>query len=151
MVFTTSQKDQDLSQILELQKKNLARFLSPEEIIREGFVTVHHSFENLKKMNSREQSVIAKENNTVVAYLLAMTQQSKHDIPTLVPMFEIFNQIAFRGKKISEYNYLVVGQVCVAKEFRGKGVLDNCYKEYKKRFETKYNFAITEIAQNNLR
>jgi predicted GNAT superfamily acetyltransferase len=151
MIFTTSQTDQDLVQILDLQKKNLARFLSQEEINREGFVTVHHSLEDLKKMNAYEQSVIAKEDNTVVAYLLAMTPQSKHDIPTLVPMFEIFDQIVFRGKKISDYNYLVVGQVCIAKEFRGKGVLDDCYKEYKKRFEKKYDFAITEIAQHNPR
>jgi len=151
MVFTTSKTDQDLHQILDLQKKNLARSLSQEEINREGFVTVHHSFAGLKQMNSYEQSVIAKENDIVVAYLLAMTQQSKYDIPILAPMFEVFNQRVYRGRKISEYNYLVVGQVCVAKEFRGKGILDECYQEYKKRFAKKYDFAITEIARNNLR
>ena len=151
MIFTPSQTDQDLAQILDLQKKNLAQSLSQDEINREGFVTVNHSFAGLKKMNSYEQSVIAKENDMVVAYLLAMTQQSKYDIPILVPMFEVFNQIIYRGRKISTYNYLVVGQVCVAKEFRGKGILDECYSEYKKRFEKKYDFAITEIAQHNLR
>ena len=151
MIFTTSQTDQDLTQILDLQKKNLTQSLSQEEISREGFVTVNHSVEVLKKMNSHEQSVIAKENDEVIAYLLAMTQQSKYDIPILVPMFEVFGGIIYREKKISEYNYLVVGQVCVAKEFRGKGILDECYKEYKKRFEKKYDFAITEIAQHNLR
>src|SRR5258707_13124508 len=134
MIFTTSQTDQDLVQILDLQKKNLAQALSQEEINREGFVTVNHSLEGLKKMNSYEQSVIAKENDTVVAYLLAMTQQSKYDIPILAPMFEVFNQIVYKKKNILEYNYLVVGQVCVAKEFRGKGILDDCYHEYKKRF-----------------
>jgi predicted GNAT superfamily acetyltransferase len=102
-------------------------------------------------MNSYEQSVIAKENDVVVAYLLAMTQQSKYDIPILAPMFEVFNEVIYRGKKISEFHYLVVGQVCVAKEFRGKGILDECYKEYKKRFDKKYEFAITEIAQQNVR
>ncbi len=151
MIFTTSQTDQDLVQILELQKKNLAQSLSQEEIDQQGFVTVHHSFEGLKKMNGYEQSVIAKENDMVVAYLLAMTPQSKYDIPTLAPMFEVFNQVIYRGKKISEFHYLVVGQVCVAKEFRGKGILDECYGEYKKRFDKKYEFAITEIAQNNVR
>jgi len=151
MIFTTSQTAEDLIQILALQKANLAQSLSPEEINREGFVTVHHSFEGLKKMNGYEQSVIAKENDTVVAYLLAMTQQSKYDIPILAPMFEVFNQVIYRGKKISEFHYLVVGQVCVAKEFRGKGILDECYREYKKRFEKKYEFAITEIAQQNVR
>lgn len=151
MIFTTSRTDKELAQILELQKKNLAESLSQEEISHEGFVTVNHSFEDLKKLNSYERSVIAKESDTVVAYLLAMTPQSKHDIPILLPMFEVFNQTRYRGKEISAYNYLVVGQVCVAKEFRGKGVLDKCYNEYKNQFENKYDFAITEIAQKNLR
>ena len=151
MTITTSQTDEDLLQILELQKRNLAKNLSQEEIDREGFVTVSHSFEDLKKMNGYEQSIIAKEGNTVVAYLLAMTEKSKHDIPVLVPMFEVFNTITYNEKKISAYHYLVVGQVCVGKGFRGKGVLDNCYQAYKKAFGKKYDFAITEIAQKNIR
>lgn len=151
MIFTISQTDRDLIQILDLQKINLLQTLSQEEINREGFVTVSHSFEGLKKMNSHEQSVIAKKNDKVVAYLLAMTEKSKEDIPILVPMFDVFNQIIYRKKKISEYNYLVVGQVCVAKEFRGKGILDECYQEYKRRFQIKYAFAITEISKKNPR
>ena len=151
MIITTSQTDQDLLQILELQKQNLTHALSLEEIDREGFVFVSHRFEDLQKMNSYEQSIIAKEDDKVVAYLLAMTEKSKDDIHSLVPMFETFNQIVYQGKKISEYNYLVVGQVCVSKTFRGKRLLDACYDEYKKRFQPKYDFAITEIAQKNIR
>ncbi len=151
MIITTSQTDQDLQQILDLQKRNLTQALSQEEIDREGFVTVNHRLEDLKKMNSFEHSVIAKEDNIVVAYLLAMTKKSKLDIPVLAPMFEVFDQVAYREKKISEYNYLVVGQVCVAKEFRGKRILDECYRAYKERFQTKYDFAITEISQKNIR
>jgi predicted GNAT superfamily acetyltransferase len=151
MFITTSQTDRDLLQILALQQINLPKNLSPEEIEREGFVTVMHRFEDLKKMNGYEQSVIAKENEAVVAYLIAMTENSKLDIPILVPMFEVFNEIIFKGKKISEYNYLVVGQVCVAKAFRGQRLLDACYAEYKKRFAEKYAFAITEISKKNPR
>lgn len=151
MIITTSQTDEDLLQILDLQKRNLPKNLSQEEINREGFVTVSHSFEDLKKMNGYEQSIIAKENNTVVAYLLAMTEKSKHDIPVLVPMFEVFNTITYNEKNISAYNYLVVGQVCVSKENRGKGLLDDCYQAYRKAFSEKYDFAITEIAQKNIR
>jgi len=151
MLFTTSQTDTDLRQILDLQKRNLPLSLSQEEINREGFVTVSHRFEDLKQMNLYEQHVIAKENDIVVAYLLAMTEKSKHDIPVLIPMFDVFDEIIYRGKKISEYKYLVVGQVCVAREFRGQGVLDLCYGEYKKRFSPRYDFAITEISKKNPR
>ncbi|HEV8504802.1 MAG TPA: hypothetical protein VGQ53_05365 [Chitinophagaceae bacterium] len=80
-----------------------------------------------------------------------MTRQSRCDIPVLVPMFELFDTISYNNKKISEYNYLVVGQVCIDKAWRGQGILDHCYAAYKEHYQAKYDFAITEIAAANLR
>jgi L-amino acid N-acyltransferase YncA len=45
----------------------------------------------------------------------------------------------------------VVGQVCVAKAFRGTGLLQQCYAFYRNRYATKYDFAITEVAASNTR
>jgi predicted GNAT superfamily acetyltransferase len=149
--FTSSNTEKDLKGILELQRANLADALTPGEIQREGFVTVVHSFDVLKKLNGIEKHIIAKEHDKVIAYLLAMTQQSKHDIPILIPMFKIFEETMYEDKPVSSYNYLVVGQVCVAKEYRGRGVLDKCYDAYKNYFSNKYDFAITEIDYRNLR
>ena len=98
-----------------------------------------------------ERSIVAKKGDTVIAYLLAMTAASKADIPVLIPMFEIFEKIQLHNKPVSQYNYLVVGQVCVDKAYRGQGVLDNCYTAYRNHFRKKYDFAITEIAAKNLR
>jgi predicted GNAT superfamily acetyltransferase len=151
IVYTTSKTDKDLLQILELQKNNLPAGLTSEQIATQGFVTVSHSFGDLQKMNSIEESIIAKDDDRVIAYLLAMTEKSKLDIPILIPMFEAFDNITFRNKKISGYQYIVVGQVCVAAGYRGKGILDSCYAEYKKHFENKYDFAITEISNRNQR
>lgn len=151
IVYTTSKTDKDLLQILELQKNNLPAGLTSEQIAAEGFVTVSHSFGDLQKMNSIEESIIAKDDDRVIAYLLAMTEKSKLDIPILIPMFDAFDNIIFRNKKISDYQYIVVGQVCVAAGYRGKGILDSCYTEYKKHFENKYDFAITEISNRNQR
>ena len=44
-----------------------------------------------------------------------------------------------------------MGQVCIDKEFRGLGILDNCYIKYKENYLNKYDFAITEIAGTNSR
>lgn len=148
---TTATSEKDLAGILRLQRKNLPVALGIEEMKSQGFVTVVHSMEGLAKMNNIEQSVIAKDNDEVIAYLLAMTVQSKGDFPILFPMFEIFDAIYYDGRKISEYDYMVVGQVCVDKEYRGQGLLDHCYAEYKNRFKDKYDFAITEIAIKNQR
>ena len=151
IVYTTAQDDNDLKGILSLQKANLAKNLQQTEIDSQGFVTVLHRMEDLQKMNGLEQHVIAKDNDRVVAYLLAMTEDSKYDIPVLVPMFELFENIEYKNKPLSQYNYMVVGQVCVDKKYRGQGVLDKCYDHYIDRFRARYDFAVTEIAISNQR
>jgi hypothetical protein len=151
IIYTTSKTTDDLSAVIVLQKNNLQVNLTKKEIVSEGFVTVMHSLEDLKKMNDIEQSIIAKDDGKVIAYVLAMTPKSKADIKVLIPMFEHFEKITLRGKPLSKYTYIVVGQVCVAKGYRGQGILDNCYAEYKKKFKKEYDFAITEIATKNLR
>jgi L-amino acid N-acyltransferase YncA len=151
IIYTTANSKNDLEGILHLQKANLAASLAPAEIESQGFVTVDHSYDQLEKLNRIEKHVIAKNGDRVIGYLLAMTQQSKLDIPILVPMFKAFDAIFYKEKKIAEYNYIVIGQVCIDKEYRGKGMLNNCYDAYKKMYKKRYDFAITEIAATNSR
>ena len=151
LVYTTSKSDKDLLGILELQRKNHPANLLAEEISTQGFVTVIHSLENLRNLNVIQPHIICKNNGKVIAYLLAMTAKSKNEIPVLIPMFKIFERLIFKEKPISEYNYVVVGQVCVDKNYRGMGILDKCYLEYKFHLKDKYDFAITEISSRNLR
>lgn len=151
IVYTTVNSQEEILQVLNLQKINLSQNLTAEQISSQGFVTVIHSYGTLKKMNDIEQSIIAKNDDRVIGYLLAMTRQSKNDIPVLIPMFTAFDNVIYDNKKISAYKYIVVGQVCIAKEWRGQGILDDCYLAYKKHFSLKYDFAITEIQSKNKR
>ena len=151
LIYTTAHSDQDLAGILELQKKNLPTYLPREEIDSQGFVTVNHSPGELQQLHAIEPSLIVKDGDKIVGYALAMTEASKTIIPVLVPMFDIFNNIMYKGKAISSYRYIVVGQVCIDKAYRGQGVFDDCYKAYKATFGSKYDFAITEISTKNKR
>ncbi len=151
IVFTTSNSKTDLEGILDLQKINLALNLPADEIQSQGFVTVTHPYNQLLKLNAYEKHIIAKDHNKVIGYLLAMTEHSKSDIPILIPMFDIFNDTTYNDKTIVDYNYIVVGQVCIDKSYRGQGILDKCYSAYKAYYSDKYDFAITEIAKSNAR
>ncbi|MEP6583094.1 MAG: GNAT family N-acetyltransferase, partial [Ginsengibacter sp.] len=131
VAYTTVKSDEEILQVLDLQKNNLPQNLSDAEIKSQGFVTVVHSYEILKEMNDIEASIIAKNGDDVIGYLLAMTKHSGNDIPVLIPMFEVFDNVIYDSKKISVCNYIVVGQVCIAKEWRGQGILDDCYLAYK--------------------
>jgi len=150
-VFTTSDSKKDLEGILDLQKTNLALNLPADEIQSQGFVTVTHTYKQLSKLNAYEKHIIAKYDDKVIGYLLAMTEHSKSDIPILIPMFNMFNEATYNDKKIVDYKYIVVGQVCIDKSYRGQGILDKCYSAYKEYYGNKYDFAITEIEKSNKR
>lgn len=151
ITYKQAESKTDLEGILHLQKANLAQGLSKDEIQSQGFVTVHHTYDLLKLLNDREKHVIAKADEQVVDYVLAMTKDSRFDIPVLVPMFEVFDKISFKDRKVAEYNFIVVGQVCISKEYRGQGVFDNTYNAYRDHYKNAYDFAITEIASTNTR
>ena len=151
VAYTTAQDDRNLLGILDLQRRNLATNLQEDEIRSQGFVTVLHSIEDLRKMNAIEQHVIAVDNDQVVAYLLAMTQSSRNDIPVLVPMFDMIETIVFQGQPLSASSYIVVGQACVDRLYRGQGVFDAIYEQYARCFQSRYRYVITEIDAMNTR
>lgn len=147
----TAKSKSDLQGILDLQWENHLSRVSDEVKQADGFVTVRHTPEQLLALQSIAPHVIALEEDEVVGYILAMTKASRDLIPVLIPMFDQLDQVYFKGKKIADHHYLVIGQVCVGKDQRGKGLFDQMYKAYKDEFSHRYSFAITEIAQSNVR
>lgn len=151
IIYTSADSNKDLEGILALQQLNLPINLSSKEIASEGFLTVVHRLADLRSMNAVEKHIVAKEDDKVIAYVLAMTKASQNDIAVLKPMFQTFDSIYFDNRPVSSYNYIVVGQVCVDRKYRGQGVFDKCYETYKEKFQSTYDFAITEIATRNSR
>ncbi|WP_443944798.1 GNAT family N-acetyltransferase [Pedobacter sp. AW1-32] len=146
-----SATNRDLDGIIDLQQKNLKHVLSADDIQQQGFVTVSHTLDDLQKMHKHEKNVIATNGQHVIGYVLGMTEKSKNDIPRLIEMYDSFDEVFYGDKPVSDYNYVVVGQVCIDKDFRAKGLFRSCYDAYKDHFSARYDFAITEIASNNLR
>ena len=147
----SAENESELLGILKLQEANLYQNLSAEEKSEQGFVTVRHTIEQLRGMNELAAHVIANDGDQVAGYILAMTKASREFIPVLIPMFEQFDQLFFKGKPISEFNYMVIGQICVGKDYRGQRLFDRMYAEYRNKFAQNFEFGITEIATSNLR
>lgn len=136
----------ELEQIIALQKSNFSVSISPEEKIEEGFVTVQHSLELLEKMNDACAHIIAKVEDKVVGYALVMLSGFQNEIQVLVPMFERIDALI-----PNEKNYVVMGQICVSKEFRKQGIFRGLYNFYKTEFKNKFDYLITEVDANNTR
>lgn len=149
--FTTINNDEDIQQVLALQRANLSTQVSLEVAASQGFVTVQHDFDLLKKMNEAIPQVIAKEGDQVVGYALVMLPSFQDLIPVLKPMFLLFDSIEYFGKKITGYQYYVMGQICVAESHRGAGIFDGMYQKHRELYQGKFDFIVTEIATRNIR
>ncbi len=152
VVFTRVTSQEEVSQILDLQTLNLATALTPEVAQAEGFLTVRHDPEVLWRMNRAEPSIIAKKGNNVIGYALVMLPHFVHDVPILKPMFDMLANLKLSDVSFeNQHRWFVMGQICVAKEFRGLGVFDGLYLKLKEEFATKFDFTVTEVAERNTR
>ncbi|NNE15917.1 MAG: GNAT family N-acetyltransferase [Saprospiraceae bacterium] len=142
---------QDLNGIINLQSLNLQKNISENELKAEGFVTVVHDFEVLSKMNAQTPAIIAEENGIVVGYCLSMTRNFERTIQVLVPMFEKMNTLSYKGKLLGDLNYLVCGQVCIAKHYRSQGLFKKMYEYSRMHYSQEYAYMLTEISHRNPR
>jgi len=149
--ITQAKSDTDLQGILALQRKNLAVNLSPEEVADQGFVTVVHHLDILRRMNDAGAHTIAKDGNLVVGYALTMLPSFRTEIPVLMSMFDRLDDMQWNGKSLQDTAYFVMGQVCVAKEYRGQGVFDGLYHGLKNFNANRFELVVTEISRRNTR
>ena len=150
-IITTVKDDADVRGILALQQKNLKKNLTPEQIESQGFVTVEHEFSVLKAMNDAQPSIIAKDDEQVVGYCLAMLPQFRNDVPEIKSLFETIDKIMFEGKELSTFNYVVMGQVCVGDGYRSIGLFDGMYQKLREELSSIFEMCITDISSRNLR
>ena len=136
----------ELEQIRTLQLHNSSQNISSEEKLQEGFVTVQHSVALLEQMNYACAHIIAKDNDIVVGFALVMLSSFRNEIEVLIPMFERIDELVPKDK-----TYVVMGQICVDKNYRKQGVFKGLYHFYKEELYNEFDFLITEVAVINLR
>lgn len=149
--FTTPSSPNHLQQILDLQQQNLPDAISAEKLVKEGFVTVQHSLPLLEEMNRAAPQVIAKDGELVAGYALVMLKEFQDKVPVLKPMFTMLEQLEYRQRPLPETPYYVMGQICIAEAYRGRGLFEGLYKKHRELYSGRFQLCITEVAARNPR
>ena len=157
---------EELQLILDLQRQNLPKSITEKEAREQGFVTVEHDIQLLTEMNEPHGHTIAMaagidggedgQHMELAGYALTMTKEFRNRLPeTLGSFFDLVEKLEWDGKPIGLNNlpYVVMGQVCVAKKFRGRyGVFSGLYKEMARRLSSSgYSVILTAISSKNTR
>ena len=148
---TTASTLHHIEGIHTLQKKNLKSSLTLEEISSQGFVTCDHSISLLEEMGSEYPHIICLHENEVVGYALVMLPSMRDRIDILVSMFDMIDTLSYNNQELINTDYFVMGQVCIAKGHRSKGLFHRMYSQLKAEMKEDFDLCITEIATENLR
>ncbi len=141
----------ELEGIKTLQEVNLKKNLSATEAEADGFVTAEYSIEFLQTLHEKSPSVIAKDGNRVVGYALVAVKSIRDQHALLADLFNSIDEIVYKGHLLKNSDYVVVGQLCVAKEYRGLGLVQLMYQLFKTSFSDTFDYCLTDIAYNNPR
>jgi GNAT superfamily N-acetyltransferase len=143
--------DDELLQVCQLNFQNLKQNLSFEIQEQEGFVTWLYSIDLLKKMHELAPNIIIKDKGKVIAYALTTLKEAASFHPDLKTMFHNLETVQYKDKPLSDYSFYCMGQICVGKDYRGKGLSKALYQKHKEVYSSHYHFLLTEISTRNYR
>lgn len=149
--FHKANNTSDLGQVLKLQAANHPQNISRQELAEQGFVTVKHDLTLLRAMNQKFPHIIARDRETLIGYALVMLEEFKDRIPVLMPMFDQMNRLEYKGQSLASIGYFVMGQICIAKAYRGQGVFGGLYEKMRMEMQGLFPMVVTEVASRNTR
>jgi ribosomal protein S18 acetylase RimI-like enzyme len=141
----------ELQGIKALQQDNLKKNLSEQEAESQGFVTAEYSMDFLETLHRACPSIIAKDKETVAGYALVAVKSVRHHHELLSDLFNTVNKIVFKGRLLENTKYVIVGQLCVARDYRGLGLVKKMYDYYKTSLEEEFDYCLTDVAKGNIR
>ncbi|MEJ8803782.1 GNAT family N-acetyltransferase [Pontibacter sp. H249] len=151
IIYTSAETTTDLEQILQLQAANCEDQISATEATEQGFVTARHNLPLLQEMNQKYRHVVAKKDNQVIGYALVMLKEFSEKLPVLTPLIKVVDELIYEQVPLISSTYFIMGQVCVAKEFRGQHVLAGLYMQLRQQMQPHFDYVVTGVAQRNTR
>jgi predicted GNAT superfamily acetyltransferase len=150
-ITTLANQSTDLEQITQLSCLNAYANVSEAERLDQGFILWEYNVDLLSKMHQLAASVVVKRNDAVVGYAITALKEAASFYDNLSLVIKQVENLDYLGRKISDYNYYIMGQICIDKNHRGTGVFRQLYDGHKKYYQQKFDLLVTEISTSNHR
>jgi hypothetical protein len=146
----TKATNSDIDGVLDLQSKYLISNLTEIEK-KEGFVTTPFTVQQIQDIMLEDGLFVAKCDNRIIAYVYAGSWNYFSQWPIFSFMTSRFANLTFKNTIISTTNSFQYGPICIDKEFRGTGLLNDIFEFMRVNFQNKYRISVTFINKLNKR
>ena len=134
--------------IVRLQRANYIANLSAEER-REGFLSAEFSFEEVAAIAGDLGIAIVTMDDDLAGCLCAIRREFDHGSPVVAKMLESYDQATFEGKPLSAFNSYIYGPVCIARQYRRRGLLRGLYNFQKKDLAGQFEVGVALVSHSN--
>jgi predicted GNAT superfamily acetyltransferase len=138
----------DYPAILDLQSANFIANLGEEEQ-REGFLSAQFSPEQTAQIAQDLGTMVAVADGRVAGFLCAFRNEFETGSPVIAHMIASYDRLIFDGQPLSAWRSYIYGPVCIAKEFRRRGLLRGLYEAQKKDLAGQFDIGVAFVARNN--
>ena len=142
-------KSNDIGGIAALQELYLVSNLSEKEK-ESGFVTTRFTTEQLAEIIEQEGLFIAKDDKKIIAYIFGGSWNFFNQWPIFNHMTALFPSLSFLDFDITTTNSFQYGPICIAKEYRGKGLIKLFFEFMRIHMVKKYPLSLTFINKTNI-
>lgn len=151
LVHLRKAKVEDVDGILHLQKQyHIATIL--EEDKKDGFVTTLFTREQLTNLIFEENGLfIAEKEGEIIAYAMAASWQYWSSWPLFSFMIKGLPKVNYQNQQLDINNSYQYGPICVDKQYRGTGVLEELFFYLREEMSARFPYLITFINRNNPR
>jgi hypothetical protein len=144
-------KSSDIDDVLNLHYKYQVDSIANKDKA-DGFVTTPFTKEQMTDLINKENGLfIAKNDDAVVAYVMAASWEFWSKWPMFEFMIKDLPNLEYNGHKLNTENSYQYGPICIDKSVRGTGVLEKIFDYAKNRMSARFPVLVTFVNKSNER
>jgi hypothetical protein len=134
--------------LLRLQSANFIANLSDEER-KDGFLSAEFTLQQVAEMAEDLGTMLAVAENRVGGFVCAFRREFDTGSPVIAKMIDCYDRVQFEGKPLSGYSSYIYGPVCIAREYRRRGLLRGLYEAQRKDLAGQFEIGVAFVSRNN--
>ncbi|HKY08142.1 MAG TPA: N-acetyltransferase [Candidatus Binatia bacterium] len=138
----------DYPAILALQSANFISNLKEDER-QQGFLSAQFTAEQTAQIAEDLGTTLALVDERVAGFLCAFRNEFDTGSPVIATMLRSYDHLTFEGKRLSSFNSYIYGPVCIARQYRGRGLLRGLYDAQKKALAGRFEIGVAFVARSN--
>ncbi len=141
-------RPENYDEIVQLQRANYIANLTAEER-REGFLSAEFSLDQVAAIASDLGIAIVTIDDDLAGCLCGIRREFNHGSPVVEKMLDSYVNAVFEDKPLSAFNSYIYGPVCIARQYRRRGLLRGLYEFQKKDLAGVFELGVALVSHSN--